>query len=159
MDDNEKDQDGREFNNILPGVPFVKAPFVENTGKYYSQWVRLTITFPKKAVWDVLKGNQTTLAALLTGMDSNLWDLPKEEARDDTYVLVYYLNRSLAPGEKVGTFTKVTFPSELTQHDLVRIQNATNQLPVEINVMAEAVQLELGTDAEAAFTAIEGTTP
>ena len=158
IDPVEKMDNGQEFNNILPGVAIDKVPYVENTGSYYDQWVRLTIAFPNKAVWDVLKGEKAEPIELLnfeTSADRTKWSFDKVEATEDGYVYTYYLDAPLEPGQKVGTFTTVTFDSSLTQHDLVRIQNGSAQLPIEINVMAEAVQLELGSSAKAAFAAIE----
>ena len=157
VDSIEKMDNGQEFNNILPGVSIDKVPYVENTGSYYSQWVRLTITFPNKAVWNVLKGEKEEPLQLLTvGSDWGKWQVGEKTINDAGYVYTYYLAEPLAPGEKVGSFTAVTFDSSLTQHELARIQNEGAQLPIEIEVKAEAVQLELGNTAKEAFAAIEG---
>ena len=55
--DGDKDQDGYEYKDVLPGDVLKKEVSVENTG-YYDQYVRVTVTVSDAAAWmEVLKTN------------------------------------------------------------------------------------------------------
>lgn len=175
--DGEKDQDGYEYKDVLPGDVLKKEVYVENTG-YYDQYVRVTITVSDAFAWmNVLNtnGKAPKLEQIVDGYDpnANVWvDTSSEvDAVNDT--LVYTLHyRNILLGDQdsiydnggvhsdvVQVFTAVKIPASMTVE-----QAAEFESNFQITVKAEAVQTEnLGLDrtngdgAEEAFAVVEGT--
>ena len=134
--DGDKDQDGHEYKDILPGDVLKKEVFVENTG-YYDQYVRVTVTVSDATAWmEVLKANGAApkLEQIVEGYDpnANVW---------------------------VGTSREVDkIPASMTVEQAAKFESN-----VQITVKAEAVQTEnLGLDrsagdgAKEAFAVVEG---
>jgi len=168
--DGDKDQDGYEYKDILPGDVLKKEVNVENTG-YYDQYIRVTVTISDAAAW-MSALNTTTVPRLdkiVDGYDPNggPWTTnPNEKPAvvgDNLVYTLYY--RGILDGDDqnnredtdvVTVFTAVKIPSSLTVE-----QAAAFKSNFEINVKAEAVQTEnLGVsssnsvlDAVEAFTA------
>lgn len=157
-----KEDIGLEFKDVVPGDVLPKAPIVENTGKY-AQWIRLTITFGSTKAWNTLVDNaETGLAGpinLLTkaaNFDANWKGVSLTTVVEngvEYYVYTYYLQTALQPGQTVPVFTEVNIPTTLEQADFFAIKDEG----ITLDVKAEAVQLELGNSAEAAFAAFEQT--
>lgn len=152
------EEGGATFEDVVPGDALVKAPYVQNTGRY-DQWVRLTITFDSAEAWlAISNGVQDGPLALLTfadDFDAN-WVGERFEAVDGKLVYTYYLKNVLAPDAVVATFTQVNIPNTLTQEDLFGVKGEN----LQITVLAEAVQVDNvgAASAEEAFAIVEGTT-
>ena len=147
----EKEDEGLEFEDVVPGQVLPKAPIVENTGKY-DQWVQMTITFASTKAWNTLvDGTVAGPIDLLTkaaDFDTN-WKGVSFEVVGDTYVYTYYLKNPLKAGETVDVFTEVNIPTSLEQDDFFAIKDEA----ITLDVKAVAIQLELGATVEEAFAA------
>ena len=174
--DGDKDQDGYEYKDVLPGDVLKKEVSVENTG-YYDQYVRVTVTVSDAAAWmEVLKTNGAApkLEQIVEGYDpnANVWvDTSREvNAANDTLVYtLHYRNILLGDQESiydnggvhsdvVTVFTAVKIPASMTVEQAAKFESN-----FQITVKAEAVQPEnLGLDrsngdgAKEAFAVVEG---
>ena len=174
--DGDKDQDGYEYKDVLPGDVLKKEVSVENTG-YYDQYVRVTVTVSDAAAWmEVLKTNGAApkLEQIVDGYDPNvnIWvDTSREvDTENDTLVYtLYYRNILLGDQESiydnggvhsdvVQVFTAVKIPASMTVEQAAKFESN-----FQITVKAEAVQTEnLGLDrsagdgAKEAFAVVEG---
>ena len=142
--DGDKDQDGYEYKDILPGDKLKKEVYVENTG-YYSQYIRVTVTVNNADAWIAALGNGYDLGTIFEGHDETLWtrmEVGTYNGTNNTYTMVYYLNETLEADETVCLFKTVKIPSQLTQQDMVFIDAG-----FKLTVVADAVQTEnLGID-------------
>lgn len=153
--DGEKDQDGYEYKDVLPGDVLKKEVNVENTG-YYDQYVRVTVTVSDAAAWMAALGTNgkiPTLDKIVEGWGDNanpgVWTDNSSELVGDTIVYTMYYNGILLGDEEsiydnagvhkdvVTVFTAVKIPSSLTVE-----QAAAFKTNFEIKVKAEAVQTE-----------------
>jgi len=163
----EKDQDGYDYKDILPGDVLQKEVNVENTG-YYDQYIRVTITVSDAQAWmDALNVTAAPrLDAIIAGFDynANVWIDNSREVVGDTIVYTTYYNGILDGADDgdgknvVNVFTAVKIPQSLTVE-----QAAAFKSGFEINVKAEAVQTENlglvasnGDGAQEAFAVVEG---
>lgn len=142
--DGQKDQDGYEYKDILPGSELKKEVFVENTG-YYSQYIRMTVTVTNADAWIAALGNGYDLGSIFGGHDESKWvrlDVGTYNGQDNTYTMVYYLTETLEAGETACLFETVNIPTQLTQADMVFVGGS-----FDLTAVAEAVQTEnLGID-------------
>jgi len=152
--DGDKDQDGYEYEDVLPGDLLKKEVNVENTG-YYDQYVRVTVTVSDAAAWmDALATNGVApkLEQIVDGYDpnANVWTDTSVEltANDQIVYTLYYRNILLGDQDSiydnggvhsdvVTVFTAVKIPESFTVE-----QAAAFKTNFEINVKAEAVQTE-----------------
>ena len=170
--DGDKDQDGYEYKDILPGDVLKKEANVENTG-YYDQYIRVTVTVSDAAAWmAALNTNQTPrLDAIVAGWDpnANLWVDCSAEIVNDSIVYTMYYNGILLGDQDsiydngtnkdvVTVFTAVKIPEGMTVAQADAFENN-----FAITVKADAVQTEnLGVDrtkgegALEAFAVVEG---
>lgn len=157
---------GWSFNKaILPGVPFGKAPTVENTGSY-DQWVRVVVTVNNAQEWIGILGKYgiTDLGSIFLGHDDRTDDGDPAEWeshaaggwRDttaNTINFVYYLNEALKPTETAVLFEQVQLPGALTQADMATLLNSAGDVGFDITIRADAIQttgiVAPGTNAEA----------
>lgn len=160
--DGDKDQDGCEYKDILPGSSLKKEVYVENTG-YYSQYVRMTVTVTNADAWIAALGNGYDLGTIFGGHDETKWvRLDAGSYDNNTYTMVYYLTETLEAGETACLFKTMDIPTQLTQSDMVFIGGG-----FELTAVADAVQTEnLGIDttdnicdAYQAFQVVESTNP
>jgi predicted ribosomally synthesized peptide with SipW-like signal peptide len=170
--DGDKDQDGYEYKDILPGDVLKKEANVENTG-YYDQYIRVTVTVSDAAAW-MAALNTTTIPRLdkiVDGWDpnANLWVDYSAEIVNDSIVYTMYYNGILLGDQDsiydngtnkdvVTVFTAVKIPEGMTVAQADAFENN-----FEIKVKADAVQTEnLGVDrtkgegALEAFAVVEG---
>lgn len=165
--DSDKDQDGYEYKDILPGDVLKKEANVENTG-YYDQYVRVTVTVSDAQAWMTAlntNGAVPKLEQIVDGYDpnANVWTDTSRERVGDTIVYTMYYNGILLGDmesiydnggvhkDVVTVFTAVKIPSSLTVE-----QAAAFNSNFEINVKAEAVQTEnLGIDRSKGEGAME----
>ena len=145
--------DSNTYDDIAPGDVLTKDPTVENTGKY-DQWIRLNVTLTNAENWmSVLKYfNITTLETIFQGYDAGIWqsegnDTPVLNA-DGSVTFTYYLKDKLTPGETATLFTAVKIPEQITQDEIVYINE------FNLNIVAEALQADYtGDNCKAAFDA------
>ena len=153
VDDKFKDQDGLEFENILPGSVYDKEPTVENTGAY-DQFVRVKVTVGDAAAWKELlkKHNITDLSTIFLGHNESDWIHLGEHEERNTITYTYYLQKILKPGEKAVLLTDVKIPEQFTQEDMAKFGG-----DFKIKIVAEAVQTEnVGPNALEAFKTVMG---
>lgn len=147
-----KDQDGLEYENIVPGGTYEKKPYVENTGSY-DQWIRVTVKVTNADAWIAALGNGYPLESIFKGFDGTKWtrvEMDGYNGSDNTYSMVFYLNAKLAKDEMVPLFTAVEIPSQLTQEDMVFIDGK-----FEITISVDALQADgTGATAKEAFEAL-----
>lgn len=150
-DTENKDQDGNEYNDIVPGGRYHKEPRVENTG-LYDQWIRVKVTISDANEWISILGEDYDLSSIFEGFDDSAWtryDAPTlvEEGEESTLTYVYYLNYKLAPTETAALFNTVVIPSQLTQQDMATLGGT-----FELDIVADALQADrTGDSAYEAF--------
>ena len=97
--DGEKDPDGYEYKDILPGDVLKKEVNVENTG-YYDQYIRVTVTVSDAQAWMDALGVTAAprLDAIVEGFDynANIWvDNNRKVVGDDiVYTMVVFVTIS-----------------------------------------------------------------
>ncbi len=168
LPEGEKDQDGYEYKNILPGDVLEKEVIVENTG-YYDQYIRVTVTVSDAAAWKAIIGENYGIWDLrniveVTDTYATDWysngDLINYDATANTITYTMYCRNILKAGDTVTVFEAVNIPASMTVE-----QAALFETNFTITVKAEAVQTEnLGVDttddivdAVEAFAAVEKT--
>ena len=154
---------GRDYEDVLPGVKYIKQPTVENTGSY-DQYIRMIVTVSDYSLFKSVLGEDYDLSEVFGGHDESKWtrDAIVPDAGSDTVTYVYYLNEVLPFAAKdttrdddhmVSLFTDVTLPGVLTQKHMADMGNQ-----FQIKIQADAIQTEgLGdtvTNAKSAFEAI-----
>ncbi len=148
------------YNGVLPGDKLIKAPVVENTGKY-AQYVRVKITVSDASYWVALaQRDGFALEDLFVISDpvtfAANWDREIDQTEvdgaADTMTFVYYYKQVLNPGGKVGLFDAVQIPKTLTKEDLV------DEIGLDgftLELVAEAVQADnTGDTAQEAFETV-----
>ena len=139
--DGVRDEDGYEYENILPGANLSKDVFVENTGAY-DQYVRVEVTISNKDAWLAAAAKYGfEVTDCLVGYDPTLWahvwnNLTEQPNAEDIVYVLYYIDE-LAKGEKINVFNSVKIPTQLTQEDAALFEGGFS-----INVVATAVQTE-----------------
>ena len=161
--DGEKDQDGYEYTDILPGDTLKKEARVENTG-YYDQYVRVTVTISDAQAWIAALGADFNVADVFDGFVAADWNhiwnnMNGATTIPENFVYVMYYKNIVKPGDVINVFNNVKIPTSLTRDEAVAFGGN-----FDITVKAEAVQTENvvpeGTAAAdaawAAFKTVEG---
>lgn len=161
--DGEKDQDGYEYTDILPGDTLKKEARVENTG-YYDQYVRVTVTISDAQAWIEALGADFNVADVFDGFVAADWNhiwnnMNGATTIPENFVYVMYYKNIVKPGDVINVFNNVKIPTSLTREEAVAFGGN-----FDITVKAEAVQTEnvvpKGTAAAdaawAAFKTVEG---
>ena len=161
--DGEKDQDGYEYTDILPGDTLKKEARVENTG-YYDQYVRVTVTISDAQAWIAALGADFNVADVFDGFVAADWNhiwnnMNGATTIPENFVYVMYYKDIVKPGDVINVFNNVKIPTSLTREEAVAFGGN-----FDITVKAEAVQTENvvpeGTAAAdaawAAFKTVEG---
>lgn len=152
--DGDKDQDGYEYKDILPGDQLKKEVYVENTGAY-DQYIRVKVTVNNADAWIAALGNGYDLGTMFLGHDETKWTRYEvgeysSDANGSYYTMVFYLNEKLAPDATVNLFETVEIPTQLTQEDMVFVGGQ-----FDLTILAEAVQTEnVGDSAYEAFQTV-----
>ena len=159
----DKDQDGHEYTNILPGDTLKKEARVENTG-HYAQYIRGTVTISDAQAWIDALGANFNVADVFDGFVESDWNhiwnnVNGATAIPENFVYVMYYKDILESGDVIEVFNNVKLPTSLTREEAVAFAGGFN-----ITVKAEAVQTEnvvpAGTPAEdaawTAFNTVEG---
>ncbi len=145
---NDKNTDNHTYKDILPNAKLVKEPHIENTG-YYSQYVRVILTFSDYEAWKAVVGEDLT--ALLVGYDAAMWTDITKSVENDTATYVLYYNGILESGKDITLFTHLHIPESLTQ-----AQAAAFAGGFTVDIKAQAVQTEnVGDDAYTAFDTVK----
>ena len=161
--DGEKDQDGYEYTDILPGDTLKKEARVENTG-HYDQYVRVTVTISDAQAWIAALGSDFNVADVFDGFVAADWNhiwnnMNGATTIPENFVYVMYYKDIVKPGDVINVFNNVKIPTSLTREEAVAFGGN-----FDITVKAEAVQTENvvpeGTAAAdaawAAFKTVEG---
>lgn len=161
--DGEKDQDGYEYTDILPGDTLKKEARVENTG-HYDQYVRVTVTISDAQAWIAALGADFNVADVFGGFVAADWNhiwnnMNGATTIPENFVYVMYYKNIVKPGDVINVFNNVKIPTSLTRDEAVAFGGN-----FDITVKAEAVQTEnvvpKGTAAAdaawAAFKTVEG---
>lgn len=161
--DGEKDQDGYEYTDILPGDTLKKEARVENTG-HYDQYVRVTVTISDAQAWIAALGADFNVADVFGGFVAADWNhiwnnMNGATTIPENFVYVMYYKDIVKPGDVINVFNNVKIPTSLTREEAVAFGGN-----FDITVKAEAVQTENvvpeGTAAAdaawAAFKTVEG---
>jgi predicted ribosomally synthesized peptide with SipW-like signal peptide len=137
ISDDEKEQTGLKFENILPGSSFDKEPTVENTGAY-DQYIRVVVTLSDAKAWMKILGPGYDLSTIFVGHDEDLWTRSGNSGvKGEDLVYVYYLDKVLKPDETVALFTDVKLPTSLTQQEMAELNGG-----FELTIRADAIQTE-----------------
>ena len=145
---------GNTYADILPGDTLAKDPTVENTG-YYSQWIRVYVTFDE---WSEIKKaceDQGISADLRTWLNvGSDWTAATDETKEvnNTIAYVYYYNDKLEKDATATVFTEVSIPGEFEQADMEYVSG-----DFYITIKAEALQADnTGDNAISAFATYWG---
>ncbi len=154
-----KDQDGYEYKDILPGDVLKKEARVENTG-HYDQYIRVTVTISDAAAWINALGANFDVTSVFDGYVPTDWNHVWNNMNGATVIpedLVYvmYYKDIVNPGQIINVFDNVKIPESLTREEVVAFGGNFN-----ITVKADAVQTDNvvpeGTDAkDAAWAAFK----
>lgn len=149
--DGDKDQDGYEYEDILPGDSLKKEARVENTG-YYDQYVRVIVTISDAQAWVDAFGANFDATTVFGGFDASKWNhvwnnLSEATSMPENLVYVLYYNDIISTGDVIEVFNTVDIPTSLTQEQAAALGGNFS-----ITVKAQAVQTEnvvpAGTAAE-----------
>lgn len=154
-DTGDKDQDGFEYEDILPGDILDKTVNVENTGAY-DQYVRVTVTVSQAHIWQEIFGQiyvpLNMIATDLNTTDFTGWSA-EYNADNDELIYVLYYNDILdyEDGQDVANlFNTVAIPGALDRYQAAEMAGG-----FQISVKAEAVQTEnVGINAQEAFATV-----
>lgn len=156
IETNDPEDDGLEFEDVLPGDVLAKDPTIKNTSSSdrYTQYIRTTLTLKdptgalKKAFDEKRIGNGkylTLLNEMFQTVDMlNTWDLAggdgvgygyDEDAKE--FFWVFYYKETLEKGATVTLFTEVTIPTGITVEDASAMLSS-----FDVAIKAEAVQAE-----------------
>ena len=122
LDDN-GNQTGLAFTNIMPGTAVTKTPNIENTGTA-DAYVRAIVAVTIKAA-DGVTELRSRAPVVTFNIDGGKWVTKAGEQ-------YYYYNKVLTPGESVDLFNQVTFDPAMG--------NEYQGCTVTVSIQAQAVQ-------------------
>ncbi len=139
--DGDKDQDGYEYDNILPGDTLKKEVRVENTG-HYEQYVRVIVTISDAQAWVNALGTEFNVTDVFDGFDATKWthiwnNMNGATSVPENIVYVLYYKDIVNSGDVINVFNNVKIPTSLTQAQAVAFGGSFS-----IDVKAQAVQTE-----------------
>ena len=149
--ESDKDTDGYEYKEILPGAKLTKEPHIENTG-YYSQYIRAIVTISDAEAW-LAAVEGIDMAEVFLGFDESVWTniSMEHDTTADTLTYVLYYDGILESGKDITLFNQVKIPESLTV-----AQAAAFAGDFSITVKAQAVQTEnVGNNAFEAFETVK----
>lgn len=149
--ESDKDTDGYEYKEILPGAKLTKEPHIENTG-YYSQYIRAIVTISDANAW-LAAVEGIDMAEVFLGFDESVWTniSMEHDTTADTLTYVLYYDGILESGKDITLFNQVKIPESLTV-----AQAAAFAGDFSITVKAQAVQTEnVGNNAFEAFETVK----
>ena len=149
--ESDKDTDGYEYKEIVPGAKLTKEAHVENTG-YYSQYIRAIVTISDANAW-LAAVEGIDMAEVFLGFDESVWTniSMEHDTTADTLTYVLYYDGILESGKDITLFNQVKIPESLTV-----AQAAAFAGDFSITVKAQAVQTEnVGANAYEAFETVK----
>ena len=159
----DKDLDGYEYKNVLPGDKLKKEARVENTG-HYDQYIRVTVTISNAEAWIDALGVDFKIEEVFDGFEAEKWNHISCNLEDavgipEEIIYVLYYDEIVEAGDVVELFNNVIIPKGLTDEQAAEFGGNFS-----INVKADAVQTKnvgaeavLDNDAKAwtAFQTVE----
>ena len=151
------DDDGYDYEDILPGDELKKEPYAVNTG-HYDQYVRAIVTVGDAAAWRAVLGDNSDVVSadkIFGGINKTDWlEFKTEETYDtdaDTMTYVFYYQKVLTKDNRTANiFDTVIIPESMTQEQADSFENE-----FDIKVKAQAVQTEnVGDNAKQAFAKV-----
>ena len=151
------DDDGYDYEDILPGDELKKEPYAVNTG-HYDQYVRAIVTVGDAAAWRAVLGDNSGVVSadkIFGGINKTDWlEFKTEETYDtdaDTMTYVFYYQKVLTKDNRTeNIFDTVIIPESMTQEQADSFENE-----FDIKVKAQAVQTEnVGDNAKQAFAKV-----
>ena len=151
------DDDGYDYEDILPGDELKKEPYAVNTG-HYDQYVRAIVTVGDAAAWRAVLGDNSGVVSadkIFGGINKTDWlEFKTEETYDtdaDTMTYVFYYQKVLTKDNRTANiFDTVIIPESMTQEQADSFENE-----FDIKVKAQAVQTEnVGDNAKQAFAKV-----
>ena len=158
-EENDPEDDGLEFVDLLPGDVLEKVAHVQNTG-YYDQYVRVTITVSDAAAWQDVHGGDVEVTELLNGIDTTkLYGMESKVENGNLIYVLYYEDILVGnQGSDFVVFNSVNIPETMTREQAAAF-NEDGTHSFTIDVKAEAVQTKnVGENVFEAFEAV-GMTP
>jgi len=143
------DEGGHTYQAVLPGSELIKNPVITNTGKYYDEYIQVTVRLSDAAAWLAALGNDYPIESCFVGLNlrsdvnpDGVWELVSKSVDATTDELVYVLNfmggdMKLSPSESISLFTGVNIPNELTREDVVAMDGG-----FELNIDVQAIQAD-----------------
>ncbi len=163
-DDTAHDEDGYQYDDVLPGDELTKDVFVKNTG-YYDQYVRVIVTVSDAQEWiNILGADFQNFTDIFVGFDSSLWVDAYTNLTDDpnaeNLVYVLYYNGILEEGDVINVFDAIKIPEDFDQEDLAQLGNQFSitvkaQAVQTKNLGAETPEIDDGVQKSAAWTAFK----
>jgi len=151
------DDDGYDYEDILPGDELKKEPYAVNTG-HYDQYVRAIVTVGDAAAWRAVLGDNSGVVSadkIFGGINKTDWlEFKTEETYDtdaDTMTYVFYYQKVLTKDNRTeNIFDTVIIPGSMTKEQADLFENE-----FDIKVKAQAVQTEnVGDNAKQAFAKV-----
>lgn len=150
-EEDDEEDDGLEYEDILPGDTLDKVAHVENTGSY-DQYIRVKIAVSHAAVWqDVYDANMVPVTEFVNVDLSKVYGgKVGSYLEGDNFAYYLYYNDILPVGKDFVVFTEAYIDEELT-----REQAAAMKGGFQITVTADAVQTEnVGDNVYEAFKTV-----
>lgn len=142
--------------NLLPGHTYTKDPTITVEAKSEEAYVRALITVNNRADLDELfKTYKLDITEIVTGIGTN-WDIDHAtnsvEGDNRIYEIRYKdtVKKSDTATKLDPLFTSIVVPNVLTNDDIAKISD------LEIKVVAQAIQADGFTTADAAWKAFDG---
>jgi len=133
----------QKYTMITPGSTYAKNPTVENKGDN-DAYVRLKVTIENYEGF----GLEEDAYQIFNAVDENTWTLsPDYEVYGSSIVYTYYHDDIMNKDDEATLFENFTMPGSVT--------NDSFPDGFKINVIAEAIQSENFTNADAAWTAFD----
>lgn len=135
----DKDLDGYEYKNVLPGDKLKKEARVENTG-HYDQYIRVTVTISNAEAWIDALGVDFKIEEVFDGFEAEKWNHISCNLEDavgipEEIIYVLYYDEIVEAGDVVELFNNVIIPKGLTDEQAAEFGGNFS-----INVKADAVQ-------------------
>lgn len=143
------DEGGYTYQEVLPGSQLIKNPVVTNTGKYYDEYIQVTVRLSDAAAWLAALGADYAIEDCFVGLNmvsdvnpNGDWQLVSkaQDTATDELVYVFYFvggDMKLSPSESINLFTGVNIPTELEREDVVAMDGG-----FELNVDVQAIQAD-----------------
>lgn len=144
--------------HLLPGHDYDKDPTVKVLANSEKSYVRMFLTFDKKAELEALQAKLASPLALLAGMDDGIWvpfGAPVVDGNKITYEFRYYqaVEKAGADQPLEPLFTQIQVPNEMLGDEMETLAD------MHIDAVAEAIQADGFDDAAAAWNALDNPTP